>query len=53
MRPMRPRLATWVAWSMCALAVALGLGLLPLIVAFTRAAAVPGTPIPPQTIAEL
>jgi hypothetical protein len=53
MSPMSPRLAKRVAWSLCALAVALGLGLLPLVVAVTRAAPTPGTPLPPDTAERL
>src|SRR5262245_16701311 len=53
MRSMRPRIATWVAWSLVALAVALGFATLALDVAVTSATAVPGTPIPSQTIAHL
>jgi hypothetical protein len=53
MRSMRPRIAMWVAWSLVALAVAFGLATLALDVAVTSAAAVPDTPIPPETIAAL
>src|SRR5258707_3076941 len=60
MRPMRPmcvrsthRRATWLAWSLVALVVALGLGVLLLFVAVTRAASAPGTPFPPAAVAAL
>src|SRR5262245_20844037 len=47
------RLAKWGAWSLVALAVALGLGLFPLRVAITNAASTPGTPVPAEAIADL
>jgi hypothetical protein len=47
MRPMRPQLAMLGAWFLCVLAVALGLGSIPLFVSVTRAA---GTPWPAQTV---
>jgi hypothetical protein len=47
------RLATWVAWSLVALAVALGLGTLPLVVAVTRAASATGTRFPSVGPAQL
>src|SRR5258708_20087143 len=45
--------ASWLAWSLFALAVALGIGFLPLFVAVTRAASAPDTPFPPQAVAAL
>jgi hypothetical protein len=53
MTPLRPPVAKRVAWSPCALAVALSLALLPLFVAVTRAAAAAGTPLPPAAAAQL
>src|SRR5258708_35995096 len=50
---MSTRVARWLAWSLVALAVALGLSLLPLVVAVSRAASAPGTPVPPGAIAGL
>jgi hypothetical protein len=47
MSPMRPRLAKWVAWSLCALAVALSLGTIPLVIAVVGAASAPDTLLPP------
>jgi hypothetical protein len=47
------RLAKWVAWSLCALTVALSLGFLALFVAVTRAASASGTPFPPEAAAQL
>jgi hypothetical protein len=47
------RVARWLAWSLVALAVALGLSLLPLVVAASRAAAAPGTRVPAGAIAGL
>jgi hypothetical protein len=48
---MRARRAGMLGWSMFALAVALGLGTLPLAIAVTRAA--PGSPFPPEVVAKL
>jgi hypothetical protein len=50
---MSTRVASWLAWSLVALAVALGLGVLLLFVAVTRAAAAPGSPFPPAAVAAL
>src|SRR5258707_269701 len=50
---MSTRVARWLAWSLVALAVALGLSLLPLVVAVSRAAAASGTPVPRGAIAGL
>jgi hypothetical protein len=47
------RIARWLAWSLFALTVALGLGTLPLLVAVTRAASALGTPFPPAAAAAL
>jgi hypothetical protein len=47
------RIARWLAWSLFALTVALGLGTLPLAIAVTRAAAAPGSPFPPEVVAKL
>src|SRR5262245_13631734 len=47
------RLAKRVAWSLVALAVVLGLSTLALVVAVTRAAAPPDTPVPAEAIATL
>jgi hypothetical protein len=53
MHTLRTRVARRLAWSLFALVVALGLGLLPLVVAVTRAASAPGTPFPPAAVAAL
>jgi hypothetical protein len=50
---MSRRIASWLAWSLFALTLALGLGTLTLMVALTRAAAAPGTPVPPAVAAGL
>src|SRR6266852_309888 len=50
---MSTRAVRWLAWSLVALAVALSLGTLPLLVALTRAASAPGTPLPPAVAAGL
>jgi hypothetical protein len=50
---MSTRAARWLAWSLVALTVALALGTLTLLVALTRAASAPGTPLPPQVAAGL
>ena len=47
------RLAKWLAWSLVALTVALGLSTVALVVAVTRAAVAPDTPVPPEAIAAL
>jgi hypothetical protein len=49
---MSTRVARWLAWSLFALTVALGLGTVPLAIALTRAAA-PGSPVPPEVVAAL
>jgi len=53
LRAMRTRVAGWHAWSLAALVVALGLGVLLLFVAVTRAASAPSTPFPPAAVAAL
>jgi hypothetical protein len=45
---MSVRGARWLAWSMCALAVALSISFIPLFLAVTRAASAPDTPFPPE-----
>ncbi len=50
---MSTRVARWLAWSLFALTVALGLGTLPLAIAVTRAASAPGTPFPPAAAAQM
>src|SRR5262245_37429744 len=52
---MRTRAAGWLAWSLVALAVALGLGTLPLALAVTGAASIPvaNAPWPPQAVTQL
>src|SRR5258708_31725103 len=53
LRTQRTRAASRLAWSLFALTVALGLGILPLFVAVTLAASAAGTPLPTQTVAPL
>lgn len=50
---MSARVAKWLAWSLFALTVALGVGAIPLFVAVTTAASAVGTPLPTQTVAPL
>jgi hypothetical protein len=50
---MSTRVASWLAWSLVALAVALGLGVLLLFVAVRRAASAPGTPFPQAAAAHM
>jgi hypothetical protein len=50
---MSRRIASWLAWSLFALTVALSVGFLPMFVAVTRAASAPGTPFPPAAVAQL
>jgi len=50
---MSTRIASWLAWSLFALTVALGLGTVTLMVALTRAASAPGSPVPSEVAAGL
>src|SRR5260221_9764369 len=50
---MSTRVARWLAWSLFALTVALGLGTVTLMVALTRAAVAPGSPVPSEVAAAL
>src|SRR5262249_20544628 len=50
---MSRRVAKWLAWSMITIAVVLAIGVLPLVVAVTRAAAAPHTPLPLSVAAPL
>jgi hypothetical protein len=50
---MSARVARWLAWSMCALAVALSISFLPLFVAVTSAGSAPDTLVPPSAIIQL
>src|SRR5258708_4226849 len=50
---MSTRRASWLAWALCVLAVALSISTIPLVISYIRAAATPGTLVPPGVVTSL